>query len=89
MGLEYFGTRVSDGKETTALLGHENFQVHFYLYNMCLKWIREFELPLKLQIDEATLDRWLVMMESNYLESNPYHNSTHAADVLAVSLSAP
>jgi len=48
-----------------------------------MKIFREFELPLKLQIDEATLDRWLVMMESNYLESNPYHNSTHAADVLA------
>lgn len=47
-----------------------------------MKIFREFEMPLKLQIDEATLDRWLVMMESNYLESNPYHNSTHAADVL-------
>ena len=32
------------------------------------------------------MDRWLVMMESHYLESNPYHNSTHAADVLAVSI---
>ena len=51
-----------------------------------LNW-REFELPVKLQVDEATLERWLVMMESNYLESNPYHNSTHAADVLAVSTS--
>jgi len=48
-----------------------------------MKIFREFELPVKLQVDEATLERWLVMMESNYLESNPYHNSTHAADVLA------
>lgn len=48
-----------------------------------MKIFREFDVPLKLQIDEMVLDRWLVMMESNYLERNPYHNSTHAADVLA------
>ena len=46
---------------------------------------REFELPAKLRIDDSVLDRWLVMMEANYLDANPYHNSTHAADVLAVS----
>lgn len=48
-----------------------------------MKIFREFEVPQKLQIDEGVVDRWLMMMESNYLERNPYHNSTHAADVLA------
>ena len=47
--------------------------------------LREFDVPQKLQIDEGVVERWLMMMESNYLERNPYHNSTHAADVLAVS----
>ena len=50
-----------------------------------MKNLREFDVPQKLQIDEGVVDRWLMMMESNYLERNPYHNSTHAADVLAVS----
>ena len=50
-----------------------------------MKNFREFDVPQKLQIDEGVVDRWLMMMESNYLERNPYHNSTHAADVLAVS----
>ena len=54
-------------------------------HNNLLKKFREFDVPQKLQIDEGVVDRWLMMMESNYLERNPYHNSTHAADVLAVS----
>ena len=54
-------------------------------HNNLLKNFREFDVPQKLQIDEGVVDRWLMMMESNYLERNPYHNSTHAADVLAVS----
>lgn len=35
-----------------------------------------------LKIDEALLVNWLTLMESNYKASNPYHNSTHASDVL-------
>jgi len=53
-------------------------------HNNLLKNFREFDVPQKLQIDEGVVDRWLMMMESNYLERNPYHNST-PADVLAVS----
>ena len=47
---------------------------------------REFEVAKVLHTDEGTLERWLTLMELNYLAENPYHNSTHAADVLAVSL---
>jgi len=35
-----------------------------------------------LKIEEVLLVNWLTLMESNYKISNPYHNSTHAADVL-------
>lgn len=56
---------------------------HRPLRYLGMKIFREFELPAKLRIDDSVLDRWLVMMEANYLEQNPYHNSTHAADVLA------
>lgn len=48
-----------------------------------MKIFREFEVPRLLQTDEATVEKWLVLMEANYLSNNPYHNSTHAADVLA------
>ncbi|XP_055925440.1 high affinity cAMP-specific and IBMX-insensitive 3',5'-cyclic phosphodiesterase 8B-like isoform X4 [Argiope bruennichi] len=34
-----------------------------------------------LSCDESVLRNWLTLMESNY-HPNPYHNSTHAADVL-------
>jgi len=48
-----------------------------------MKVFREFDVPRQLQIDEITLERWLVLIEQNYLATNPYHNSTHAADVLS------
>jgi len=35
----------------------------------------------KFGLDEGTLQRWLAAIESRY-HNNPYHNSTHAADVL-------
>ena len=35
-----------------------------------------------LKIDEKILVNWLTLIESNYKPGNPYHNSTHASDVL-------
>lgn len=41
-----------------------------------------FELPAKLGCSEKVLQNWLTIIEANYDETNCYHNSTHAADVL-------
>ncbi|XP_029391452.1 high affinity cAMP-specific and IBMX-insensitive 3',5'-cyclic phosphodiesterase 8A [Mus pahari] len=47
-----------------------------------LKTFARFGMCEFLQCSEATLRSWFQMIESNYHASNPYHNSTHAADVL-------
>jgi high affinity cAMP-specific and IBMX-insensitive 3',5'-cyclic phosphodiesterase 8 len=44
--------------------------------------MNRFDVCDYLKIDETTLVNWLTLMESNYRASNPYHNSTHASDVL-------
>jgi high affinity cAMP-specific and IBMX-insensitive 3',5'-cyclic phosphodiesterase 8 len=44
--------------------------------------MNRFDVCEYLKIDEIVLVNWLTLMESNYLLSNPYHNSTHASDVL-------
>ena len=43
-----------------------------------------FEVPKVLKCPEATMQNWLTLLEANY-NRNPYHNSTHAADVLHAS----
>ncbi len=40
------------------------------------------DLLRKFNISEAKLRRFLTVIEDGYDSSNPYHNSTHAADVL-------
>ena len=42
----------------------------------------QFNVPATLGCDEQTLQNWLTLIEANYLATNTYHNSTHAADVL-------
>lgn len=44
--------------------------------------MNRFALCQHLKISESMLVNWLTLMESNYKPSNPYHNSTHASDVL-------
>lgn len=43
--------------------------------------LRHFNVPATLQCSETTIRNWLAVIEKNY-HDNPYHNSTHAADVM-------
>ncbi|XP_054550683.1 high affinity cAMP-specific and IBMX-insensitive 3',5'-cyclic phosphodiesterase 8A [Talpa occidentalis] len=47
-----------------------------------LKTFARFRVCEFLNCSEATLRSWLQIIETNYHSSNPYHNSTHSADVL-------
>ncbi|XP_040113428.1 high affinity cAMP-specific and IBMX-insensitive 3',5'-cyclic phosphodiesterase 8A isoform X2 [Oryx dammah] len=47
-----------------------------------LKVFARFGVCEFLKCSEATLRSWLQVIEANYHASNPYHNSTHSADVL-------
>ncbi|RNA41368.1 high affinity cAMP-specific and IBMX-insensitive 3 -5 -cyclic phosphodiesterase 8A isoform X1 [Brachionus plicatilis] len=52
------------------------------LITLGLKTMNRFSVCQHLKISESMLVNWLTLMESNYKPSNPYHNSTHASDVL-------
>uniref|UniRef100_A0A8C6RS45 Phosphodiesterase n=2 Tax=Nannospalax galili TaxID=1026970 RepID=A0A8C6RS45_NANGA len=47
-----------------------------------LKTFARFGICEFLQCSESTLRSWFQIIEANYHSSNPYHNSTHSADVL-------
>ncbi|XP_051062488.1 high affinity cAMP-specific and IBMX-insensitive 3',5'-cyclic phosphodiesterase 8A [Phodopus roborovskii] len=47
-----------------------------------LKTFARFGICEFLQCSEVTLRSWFQIIETNYHSSNPYHNSTHSADVL-------
>ncbi|XP_023376713.1 high affinity cAMP-specific and IBMX-insensitive 3',5'-cyclic phosphodiesterase 8A isoform X2 [Pteropus vampyrus] len=47
-----------------------------------LKIFARFGICELLNCSEATLRTWFQLIEANYHSSNPYHNSTHSADVL-------
>jgi high affinity cAMP-specific and IBMX-insensitive 3',5'-cyclic phosphodiesterase 8 len=52
------------------------------LVTLGLKILNRFDTCSFLKTDETTLLNWLTLMESHYKSTNPYHNSTHASDVL-------
>ncbi|XP_028358077.2 high affinity cAMP-specific and IBMX-insensitive 3',5'-cyclic phosphodiesterase 8A isoform X1 [Phyllostomus discolor] len=52
------------------------------LIYLSLKIFTRFGICEFLNCSETTLRSWLQIIEANYHSSNPYHNSTHAADVL-------
>ncbi|XP_053210897.1 high affinity cAMP-specific and IBMX-insensitive 3',5'-cyclic phosphodiesterase 8A-like isoform X2 [Panonychus citri] len=51
------------------------------LFFLGLSILSSFNVCSNLNCDELTLRNWLVVVESHYRD-NPYHNSTHAADVM-------
>jgi high affinity cAMP-specific and IBMX-insensitive 3',5'-cyclic phosphodiesterase 8 len=52
------------------------------LVTLGFKIMNRFDVCDFLKIEETVLVNWLTLMESNYRAANPYHNSTHASDVL-------
>ena len=44
--------------------------------------LEDFDALNILKCSQKTLQNWLTKVEENYFSKNPYHNSTHAADVL-------
>lgn len=51
-----------------------------------LELFRRFDVFNTFNCDEVTFRAWLTVIEQNYISANTYHNSTHAADVMQVSL---
>lgn len=52
------------------------------LVHLAMRTFQRYEVLDFLQVDEALMCSWLQMIEANYHGNNPYHNSTHAADVM-------
>lgn len=50
-----------------------------------LEILRRFDVYNTFNCDEQTFKSWLIVIEAHYPETNTYHNSTHAADVMQVS----
>jgi hypothetical protein len=51
------------------------------LYYLASNIFQEHDLQITLGINEKLFRHWLLKMETGYDRKNPYHNSTHAADV--------
>ncbi|KAJ3048826.1 High affinity cAMP-specific 3',5'-cyclic phosphodiesterase 7A, partial [Rhizophlyctis rosea] len=54
--------------------GRELYYIGWYIF-------RRYNFFETYQINEAKFRHWLAKVESGYRGSNPYHNTTHAADV--------
>lgn len=51
------------------------------LYYIAYTLFQRYQLCQKFDIDEEQLKRFLWLIEDGYNKQNPYHNSTHVADV--------
>lgn len=49
---------------------------------LAMNILGHFNVINELKISEQTLFNWLLVIEDHYHQENPYHNATHAADVL-------
>jgi len=56
--------------------------VYSPLVHLAVKTLQRFDVLEYLGVDESIMISWLQLIESNYHADNPYHNSTHAADVM-------
>ncbi|XP_078484859.1 high affinity cAMP-specific and IBMX-insensitive 3',5'-cyclic phosphodiesterase 8A isoform X2 [Ciona intestinalis] len=64
------------------VLALERVSVKKPLVHSGMHALGQFNVCEVLDCSPTTLHSWLVAIEQNYHASNPYHNSTHAADVL-------
>ncbi|XP_041464476.1 high affinity cAMP-specific and IBMX-insensitive 3',5'-cyclic phosphodiesterase 8B-like isoform X2 [Lytechinus variegatus] len=71
-----------DASWSYQILEVERITQHRPLLFTGLKVFSRFGVCNFLGISETVLRNWLQVIESNYHSSNPYHNSSHAADVL-------
>ncbi|XP_048185829.1 high affinity cAMP-specific and IBMX-insensitive 3',5'-cyclic phosphodiesterase 8A isoform X2 [Perognathus longimembris pacificus] len=71
--LQDLPSRIAQAVEDEEHWDFDIFRLEAVTYNQ----ICEF-----LNCSELTLRAWLEVIEANYHKDNPYHNSTHAADVL-------
>ncbi|XP_035706178.1 high affinity cAMP-specific and IBMX-insensitive 3',5'-cyclic phosphodiesterase 8A [Folsomia candida] len=60
----------------------EELTHHRPLVSLGMKLFVKFDVGEQLQADQTTFRSWLTLIEANYHEENPYHNSTHATDVM-------
>lgn len=56
------------------------------LQHLGMNLLLRFDVPNVLSCDENILYNWLTVIELNYHAENTYHNSTHAADVMQVTI---
>ncbi|GAA48441.1 High affinity cAMP-specific and IBMX-insensitive 3',5'-cyclic phosphodiesterase 8A [Clonorchis sinensis] len=52
------------------------------LTHLAMKIFNRFKVCALLRVSEQVMISWLNMIQDNYHQQNPYHNATHAADVL-------
>lgn len=65
---------------------NKSIALFIFSSNSPLVWLglsifERFNVCQTLNCSESTARQWLSVIESNYRNHNPYHNSTHAADV--------
>ncbi|XP_069899433.1 high affinity cAMP-specific and IBMX-insensitive 3',5'-cyclic phosphodiesterase 8A isoform X1 [Dipodomys merriami] len=85
--LQDLPSRIAQAVEGEEHWDFDIFQLEAVTYNrpltyLALRTYARFRICDFLHCPEATLRAWLEVIEANYHADNPYHNSTHAADVL-------
>uniref|UniRef100_A0A2K6FT55 3',5'-cyclic-AMP phosphodiesterase n=1 Tax=Propithecus coquereli TaxID=379532 RepID=A0A2K6FT55_PROCO len=79
--------RIAQAMENEEYWDFDIFELEAATHNrpliyLGLKMFARFGICEFLNCSESTLRSWLQIIEANYHSSNPYHNSTHSADVL-------